>query len=558
MKIKKREIKGLAREIIFRVIPVVITFLIFCGIQWLINQPLTFRAGAVWGYIIVGMLVLTVLFAFLEPFCKDRRNRDRDHFYIGTKISFCLCAISIVIGIIAGFTSWEWCHATAYRNLITVEKSDFNEDISDESMKIIVDVATADKLGDRTIGTIQNSSWYETDNEWNLCEINGEYYRVSPLNYAGVFEYNEANGIPGYVRVNATNQQAEYIPLENCINYSNSAYFLNNLSRHLRSQYPSYIFGKSFFEVDDNGGAFYVTSVMESTIGVFGGQVVTSCVITDAHTGNSEEYSLDEVPEWVDHVYSLNYLAQRAEDYYRYTHGLINLSKTDMYRTSYYYADDNFAGYNTTITKDGLVFYMGLTPANAAETNIGFITLNPKNGQIKFYSCAGAEEQSAQSAAQGPVQDLGYTASFPTIVNIEGEETYFMLLKDNQGLIQKFALVNLENYSIVVLDDSIEGVKRKYIAKLNGEEIDEGTNSSNFETNQTLDEVIKSEGTIEEIYEIQLDGSTAFLIKLRSDSKLYLSTIKNNYNQVTLKVGDMIKFSYYNQDEVCIITEISF
>ena len=442
--------------------------------------------------------------------------------------------------------------------MITVEESDFNADISDESMQIIVDVATADKLGDRTIGTIQNSSWYETDNEWNLCEINGAYYRVSPLNYAGFFESNKANGIPGYVRVNATNQEAEYVPLEKCINYSKSAYFSEDLRRHLRSLYPSYIFGKSFFEVDDNGEAFYVTSVMEPKIGVFGGQVVTSCVITDAHTGNSEEYSLDEVPEWVDHVYSLNYLAQRVEDYYRYTHGFINLSKTDMYRTSYHYQDENFAGYNTTITKDGLVFYMGLTPANAAETNIGFITLNPKNGQIKFYPCAGAEEQSAKSAAQGPVQDLGYTASFPTIVNIEGEETYFMLLKDNQGLIQKYALVNLENYSIVVLDDSIEGVKRKYIAKLNGEEIDEGTHSSNFESNKIPDDVIKSEGTIKEIYEIQIDGSTAFLIKLRSDSKLYLSSIKNNYNQVTLKVGNTIKFSYYEQDDICIVTEISF
>ena len=86
---------------------------------------------------------------------------------------------------------------------------------------------------------------------------------------------------------------------------------------------------------------------------------------------------------------------------------------------------------------DGKVyFYTGLTPENRSESNIGFLIIDPRTGETKYYDAAGAEESSAQIAAEALVKNMQYSASFPTITNVEGVETYLMTMKDVAGLVQ--------------------------------------------------------------------------------------------------------------------------
>lgn len=467
-----------------------------------------------------------------------------------------LSGASLAIIILFAIISGEMVNAKRYQTIAEIKEGNFSQDILDINSEdfAVVDVETAKRLGDRTIAGISNSTWHDVDEEYNLIIYKGEQYRISPINYGGLFKYNKAKktGIPGYVLVNAQTQEATLVQLDTPIKYSPSAYFSNNLKRHLRGQYHSYVFGTSFFEIDEQGNPYWITSIKTATIGIWGGKVENSFVITDACTGESTVYETSNLPDWVDHAYDLDYLMQITAYNLEYKNGFWNavFGKADVNKLSYNYKDKDFAGYNSSITANGeVVFYTAITPANNAESMVGFITANPKNGEIKRYSCTGAEESSAQNAAQSLVQNFGYVATFPTVVNVDGSPTYFMALKDNAGLIQRYALCNISNYTIVVESSTIQDAVKLYREKL-GKNIEEVDKS----------EMLSVQSTIENVYTAQIEGNTYFYFTLQGEEGLYMSSIENSNRQVLLKAGDTVKIEYISSDEdgVYLVTKIIF
>lgn len=467
----------------------------------------------------------------------------------------------------------KMCNAEPYSNLLHVEDGNFSEDIISASSSDIVsvDVKTAQRLGDRTIGNIPNASWYEVDDEYNLVSINGEEYRISPLKYSGFFSSRKAGNLPGYVLVNAKTQNAQYVQLNTPMVYSPDAFFSKNLSRHLHKQYPSYVFSKSFFEVDDDGNPFWITAVRTFHIGLRGGVLENSAVVTNAVTGESVEYAISDLPEWVDHVHSVDYLMDLLKDHYGLQNGYFNFSKTKKYRTAYDYRDSvkedenngqnneftPFEGYNSVLTSNGeIMFYTGITPANKAETIIGFVLISPRTGEAKFYEVSGSEESSAQAAAEGLVQNLRYSASFPTIINVDGVETYFMTLKDGAGLVQKYALCNVEQYSIVVEADTISEAISKYKSRLGMPDVGSG----DLPTGEGK-EVKQISGTVSQVETAQIGGYTYYYFTLDSDEVIFMSSIENSNKQpLMLVIGATVNVKYYISEDpsIAIVTEIEF
>lgn len=466
--------------------------------------------------------------------------------------------VIILLVVIGGCISGaEMFNAKKYQKLVEVEETtekEFNEDIefvSEDTEPIIVTLSTAQKLGDRTVGAIENSSWYEVDDEYNLIKYKDELYRISPLNYADIFKFNEAKyaGIPGYVLVNAKTQEAEYVDLKEPIRYSPSASFSYQLKRHLRSLYPSYMFGSSFFEIDEEGNPYYIISVRNKSIGMFGGEKEETFIVMNASTGEVKEYEAKDLPEWIDHAYGINYMMTVTNYNFKYKLGWRNsrFAKTGVYKTSTEYGSDY---YNTAITAKGeVVFYTGVTPANSAESNIGFVLANPRTGKITFYKCDGAEETSAMGAAEGQVSDFGYTATFPTIYNVDGNPSYFMLLRDNAGTVQRYAFCNLKNYTEVVQADTFEGALELYREKIGTKKAPEPEKV----------EILKAEGKIANLYQTQIDGSTHYCFTLEGSKNFYVSSIKNDYQQVMLKEGSTVSIEYKNsKDGIFIVTKIQF
>lgn len=543
-------------KVIARLIAGVATILLGVWFNYLIMPAWNIRSAGMWGFLLLMCIVGIIAFAIAEWIAGEYACEDC--YYVFTGISGILSVIILLILIIGGLTSAQMFNASNYHNIVEIEDGNFDTDIPIVTNEIpisIVDVGTAQKVGDRTIGSIKNATWYEVDDEYNLIKYQDGFYRISELNYGGFWKYRKAkhHGIPGYVIVNAMTQEAKYIALDKPIKYSPSAHFSFKLERHLRNQYTGYIFGKSFFEINEEGTPFYITSVKTPTIGCFGGKKELSFIITNASTGESKEYKSEELPNWVDHAFDLDYLMEITNLNQKYVNGWWNISlfgsKTGVKSTSYQYRSVGFTGYNTTITSNGnIVFYTGVTPANRAESNLGFILANPKTGKISYYECAGAEESSAQTAAEGLVSDLGFYATFPTVLNVDGAETYFMLLKDKAGLVQRYALCNIKDYTKVVQAESFEGTLNLYKEKLG------------MQPPSVTEETFKTEGIIQNLYHTQIDGSTYYCFTIEGSPDLYMSSIKNNYRQVWLKENTRVTIEYKKSSEegILLVHKIQF
>lgn len=524
----------------------VVTLLIALGLNYLFLPVWSFRSASMWWFLVGISVVGLIVFGIFDFFV--------DYDFINTTIVGGAGALFLIILIIGGIISGEMFNSQKYQKLISIPEANFSEDVpefSESSPIFIVDMATAQHLGDRTVGSIKNATWYEVSNEYNLIKYKNSYYRISALEYGGYFKYQKAKyfGIPGYVLVDVTNQEAQFVELENPIKYSPSGHFSYLLKRHLRKEFPSYLFDKSFFEIDEEGTPYYITSVKTPTIGLFGGKKVTSFIITNAVTGKNEEYTTETLPEWVEHAYSISYLMEVTDYHQRYVNGWLNsiFSKTGVNQTSYQYLYNSSAGYNTTINSNGnIVFYTGVTPANRTEANLGFLLANPRTGIINYYVCAGAEESSAQNAAESLVQNMGYNASFPTILNVDGAETYFMLLKDKAGLVQRYALCNMKDYTKVVQAQTLEEAITLYSQKLLG------TIVSSEDQTKT--------GIISNLYQAEIEGYTYYYFTLTGKDDLYMSSIVNSNKQVLLTVGTKVSVTYSTSSEegVFMVTKIQF
>ncbi len=424
------------------------------------------------------------------------------------KVQVVLSLLVVAFLFLGSLVSSEMFRAKTYSSLITVEESDFAADIAETeyvSDIALMDSASARIIGARTLGTLSDlvSQYNVADTYTQIAMKNGDSatpYKVAPLEYASFFKWltNSKSGIPGYVKVDPVRFDAEFVRLSgDYIKYSDSAYFGKDLMRALRFAYPTAIFGSVYFEVDDNGHPYWIASVVKPNAGLFGAFDVDSVVTLDACTGETAQYAPAESPEWIDIVYSGNLICQKYDWYGMLRGGYINsaFSQTDCVVTT------NDFGYK--IIGNDVYIFTGVTSTSNDEANIGFILANSRTGDYKYYAVPGAEEYSAMSAAEGAVQQYSYRASFPTLINVDGEATYIMVLKDASGIVKMYSMVNVRNYNIVVTSDTQDDVFRKYKTALS--QSTGSALSDDLLTEETI--------TVDELLFITQSGETVVYIK---------------------------------------------
>lgn len=555
---------SMTKSIVSVAIAFAVSALVVGIMRYFCLPAMTPASGEFWLFLIVSLVIFAVNLKICKFFSYDDELLPKV-FLGAVLVPSALVVVCLVLGIVSG----KMVNATRYQQIIPVNnETSFINDFSDVTENVdmpiaIVDLETAKMVGNRTIGNISHASWYEVDDEFNLIKYQGHYYRISPLNYGGFFKYNKASssGLPGYVLVDAQTSEAKYVELENAFYYSPSSCWSKNLNRHLRNMYPSKQFDTSYFEIDEDGNAFWITPVYTSTIGVWGGKKETSVIVTDAVSGQSTEYTLEDAPSWIDHNFSLYYLMTTVQYHYSYVDGYWNslISQTGVYKLAYTYKSEKkdegyFEGYQSVIGKDGEVyFYSGLTPANNSESNAGFVMMNCRTGKVSQYSYESsnaAEESSAQGAAESLVQNYGFQATFPIIINVGGEETYLMTLKDKAGLVQRYSFCNVQNYSVVVQNETLEGALADYLEKLGKSDVVTSSDDVEVETKT-------KSATIEAVYSAEIDGTTVFYYKFRNDNKLYKASVVVNELQVTFGVGDRVSIEYVdNNTDIVEIVEI--
>ncbi len=475
-------------------------------------------------------------------------------FFRNAKAFIIVAAIPIAVLIIGSLASSTLFNAHAYSNIIEVPEAVFEEDMpeTDTVTNIaLMDSSSATIIGNRTLGALSDVvSQYQAGDYYSQINYKGVPAKVTNLEYADFFKWinNRASGVPGYIKVDPVNSDAEYVKFEKPMKYVKSAYFGDNLLRKLRFDYPTKIFDEITFEIDDAGNPYYIVSCMMPKIGLFGAMDVNEVIIFNPVDGSSELYSVDSTPSWVDNVFN-GYLATEKYNWYgMYKNGYWNsiIGNKDCKVTT-----DDF-GY--IVRGDDVWYFTGVTSITADESNIGFIISNARTGEYKFYPVIGAEEYSAMQAAQGEVQEKGYTASFPSLINVSGEATYIMVLKDSGGIVKLCALVNVENYSIVATGNNQTEAKEAYLKLLRENGIIENIPDKPADES---DEYETAEITVAAINTFVIDGNSWVYIT-DATGVVYKQSVAANEQMVLVSVGDQLTVNYLETEIAGIKQIVSF
>lgn len=466
------------------------------------------------------------------------------------KIFLLICAVPVAVLIIGGIISSTFFNAEAYASLITVQEAAFSEDMPEADVVTNISLMDSDSaaiIGKRALGELSDVvSQYELSGDYNQINYQGTPKKVCNLEYVNFFRWvnNSSKGVPGYVMIDPVSNDAEYVRFAEPLRYVDSAYFSEDLTRKLRFSYPTKIFGDINFEIDEEGKPWFVVSCMKPRIGLFGAKDVSEVIVFDPCTGDSVLYGVDETPAWIDNVYD-GYLASEKYDWYgTLAGGWWNsvISKRDCRKTT-----DDF-GY--IVREDDVWYFTGVTSVAGDESNIGFILTNARTGEYRYYPVVGAEEYSAMSAAEGEVQEKGYKASFPSLINIDGQATYIMVLKDEGGLVKLYALVNVEKYSLVATGTTQAEAKTAYRKLL----VREG-----LSTEPPTPEVTTHEATfvVREVLLPVLDGTTVVYLR-GEDGCVYRGKLSDDETLILIEAGHTVTVTYAETDTEAIREIVSW
>ncbi len=489
-------------------------------------------------YLLLLCAVYCVCSVFTSGF---QANGVKEYFRFLKKqctVPFFLALALILVSLIGSLTGAVIFRANAYSKLLPFETGDFAADVDEISYDQIpmLDKDSAERLGDRKLGELSDMvSQFEVTEDYTQINYKGRPVRLATLEYADLVKWltNRANGLPAYLLIDMVNQNVELVRLGegNGIKYTTAEHLNRNLYRHLRFNYPTYLFAQPVMEINEEGTPFWICPRVVRTIGLFGGTDICGAVLVNAQTGESQYYTVEEVPAWVDNLFSAGLIIQQYDYYGMYHNGFFNsiFGQRDVTVTT--------SGYNYLALGDDVYVYTGITSTGGDQSNIGFLLSNQRTKETHFYSCAGATEYSAVDSAQGELQNLRYTATFPLLLNTGGQPTYFMAMKDAAQLVKKYAMVNVQQYNIVATGDTVAECERNYLTLLQAEGIIAG--GTNLSGTQEIS------GTVSDVRSTVLQGNSFYYIRLTGSDAYYVISAADAPLAVILNAGDRVRIAYH-------------
>lgn len=462
------------------------------------------------------------------------------------KVGFAVIGVMIVFMAGASLVGHRFFNAARYRDLITITEGDFTTDVAELRMSQIpvVDRDTASRLGSRKLGEMTELvSQFEIEPNYTQINYKGAPYRVTPLTYADPVKwlFNMSNGLPAYITVDMVTQDTDLVWLEQGMRYSPGEYFFRNIYRYIRFRYPTRMFETVSFEIDDNGTPYWVAPTITYRIGWWDGKDIDGAILVNAVTGESQFYPRDQVPTWIDQLYTSELIIEQLDDNGKFQNGYINsiFGQRGVRRTTY--------GYNYLASNDDVYLYTGMSSVTADESNIGFVLVNLRTKETRFYTVPGATEYSAMESAKGQVQHLGYNATFPLLLNISDRPTYFVSLKDAAGLVKMYAFVDVRQYQIVGTGATIDEAQKNYRQALNLEDTEP----------DIPEQVTEVSGTIDAMESVVISGNTHYYFTLTDEEGVYVASITVSERLPFLKAGDKVRFTCTRQEQVWVVEELA-
>ena len=529
-----------------------IRLLIYLAVMGLVYYvtlpPINPQSRQFWSF---ALIALVFAFAMLTTVSNGREDNvfgpdgkpvQKKKTFTLRKLLSIVLAVGIVVYLLCSLLSSPIFQAKAYSSII--QDSVTVKDISEYTPTIdnvpLLDKDSAMRLSNRALGNLVDEVSQFELGESTQVTINRAPVRVQPLGYVGFIKWflNRDTGIPAYITVDMKTQNTKIVRLKQGMRYSPSAYFNENLSRHLRFAYPTAMFDEACFELDEEGNPYWVVPVLRHRIMMLAGTDVKGVVTCDPVTGETQYYALGEIPDWIDNVYSAGLIMQQYDWYGRYHNGFWNsiIGQKGVVKTT--------EGYNY-IPKDNDVYcYTGVTSVISDESNIAFIFSDMRTRETDYYEIAGAEEYSAMESAEGVVQHLNYRATFPLLLEIEGQPTYTVALKDNAGLVKMYGMVNMSQYQNVATGKTIKECQANYRQML----IDDGILTEE-EAPKEAERTVR--GKIIDLREAVRDGTTYYYLRLEDSEVYYSLSASDDEAAVLLNVGDTVELEVAGGGTIC-------
>ena len=486
------------------------------------------------------ILLLCVVYCGCAIFTSGFQGQGARHYFKFVKkqcaIPAILAVAMILVALIGALVGSVIFRAGAYASLLPLESGDFVADVDEISFDQIpmLDKDSAERLGDRKLGELSDMvSQFEVNDDYTQINYKGRPVRIATLRYADLIKWftNRSDGLPAYIIIDMVTQNVELVRLEEGIKYTTAEHFGRNLYRHLRFNYPTYMFAQPVMEVNEEGTPYWVCARIVKTIGLFGGTDVKGGVLVNAITGECQYYDTEDVPSWVDNFYNAELIMEQYDYYGMYHNGFLNslFGQRDVTVTT--------EGYNYIAIDDDVYVYTGVTSVGGDQSNVGFLLSNQRTKETKYYSCAGATEYSAMDSANGELQNLRYTATFPLLLNTGGQPTYFMAMKDAAQLVKKYAMVNVQQYNIVATGDTVAECERNYLNML--------AENGLIEDDASLSGTEVAQGTIADIRSAVQDGNSVYYIQLIGSDPYYSIAAADAPLAVILSAGDQVTITYH-------------
>ena len=543
-----------------KVLASLLVSLVVAGVAYYLMLPaLNFKAMEL--YIYLGVVIMSYIAAFGVLSKAYFRPEYMEYAKNKVKIPIALILVLVAIVAVGSLVGAEVFRAKDYAKLIDVKEGDFADEIAEVDFNSVprLDKDSSNMIATRALGELSDYVSQFVVNSYYSTQINykGTPVRVQSLDYGDIFKWlkNTKEGIPAYIIVDMTTQKAETVRLEDGMKYSPAEHFNEYLIRHVRFKYPSLMLGDPSFEIDETGRPFWIVPVLDKTIGLFGGTDVQGAIIVDSINGDTtlvstsldkntklptDKFVTDKEFQWLDQVYSATIVNQQYNYYGKYNNGFINsiIGQENVRVTS--------QGYNYLALNDDVYMYTGVTSISSDQSIIGFVLINQRTKEAVYYKQAGALEETARTSAQGKVQQYGYRATFPILLNVSGEPTYFMALKDSSELVKMYAMVNVEQSTIVGVGTNLAECTENYAAELQKNGVNVNVDVDSMGQEETPDapkeETVEVTGTVAEIRSVITGGETYFYIKLQDNATYYKVAVKNAEKIVILNVGDTITF----------------
>lgn len=528
----------------------IVAFLIYIFVESPNLNPFFYLDGAFfWAVVITAFTGLWALFRFgelsFEFFANKREQAQSGPFHYEAKQKFprwtkLLLAVPwIFVGAVMLFSSFIFQWKTYRDQLGTSQVIEFTSDMQaiDLAQVPIVDHELALILADKKLGERAGlgSQVRLSYNDATLQRYQDKLVWAVPLHPSGVFKWlTNLDGTPGYILVSATDvNDVEYIENFN-VKYLPDNYLLHDLKRHTR-------FGGAWFdgitdpafEVDETGQPYWIYTTYRNLRG-FNLPETTGAWVVNATTGEMAKYTIDTIPEWVDRIQPESFIVNQIDNKGEYVRGWFNFADKDKYRSS--------PGHALVYNNGRCYLFTGMTSVGADDSAIGFIMIDMITKESHVYQMPGATEHAAQGSAEGKVQHLGYYASFPLIVNIDGRPTYFMPLKDNSRLIKQYAFVSVENYSIVGTGETINDALRDYRLGLKNSNMLTSLATADTEKKAVTARVLRIAAEL-------ASGDTTYKIILEGHEKMIFSLQPMLSDELAItREGDRVRIEYHPAD----------